>query len=69
MGKINSAEISHGLEVFSNASLSNWELSLSFHVYPTLFLSNNTIPLTKGKMDMDSSTFVLNQDDNLKCMP
>ena len=39
MGKINSAEMSHGLEIRSNAPLSNWELSLSFHVYPTLFLS------------------------------
>lgn len=59
MGKINSAD---GLEILSNAPLSNWELSLSFHVYPTLFLSNNTIPLMKGKMNMDSS-FVLNQVD------
>ena len=62
MGKINSAEMSHGLEIRSNAPLSNWELSLSFHVYPTLFLSSNTIPLMKGKMNMDSS-FVLNQVD------
>lgn len=41
--------LSHGLPIFSHLFPSNWELSLSFSVYPTLSLSNRTVPFRGGR--------------------
>lgn len=53
VGKINSNRdglyLSHGLAILSNAFPSDWERSLRFFVYPTLFPSNNTVPLGRGR--------------------
>lgn len=53
VGKLNSNRdglyLSRGLAILSNAFPSDWERSLRFSVYPTLFPSNNTVPLGGGR--------------------
>lgn len=52
VGKTNSnrdgSHLSQGLAILSNLFPSNWELSLSFSVYPTFFPSNSTVPFEDG---------------------